>query len=619
VVLVAVLATLQYHWLGQVSQAERKQLQESLRGQAQDFADAFDVEILWIEMAFQAAGPIRPDDAEGLARAYDTWRDKAKYPQIVRAVYLADVSSSEPSLAQLNQSERRLVAVAWPPEFAPIRSRVTEGHVRPGDAGTDHVFMLRDPIVASVPAVLVSNPVADTGPLPAPETFSLRLGQRFLVVQLDLGAIRSSILPALAAEHFAAREADSYRIAIVDAQDRSRRVFSRGLTEGATLDPGRSDAAVPMFAVRFELGGRVIPRLGLKAGTAMGRANVIVTATAGGTSSPPDAGAAVRTGAFAIYMESRTSKGDVVKVNARTIGGGAWELVLQHPAGSLDAAVASARRRNLWLSFSILAVLAAGVALVVANAQRAQRLAAQQMDFVATVSHELRTPLAVIRSAAQNLSAGVVHDPVRTRHYGEMIDNEGRRLTDMVEQVLEYAGFSGRRRPVSGRPLDIGALVGGVADSWHPMVAPDGIDLTLDIAAGLPQVRIDETAMRRALDNLVSNAVKYGAEGRTIAVAVKPARTRGREEVQVSVTDRGAGIGSTDLAHVFEPFYRGANAVDRHVAGNGLGLSLVKRIVEAHDGRVTVRSAPGQGSTFTIHLPAASGVPVGEAAEAGPR
>src|SRR4029079_7870929 len=125
--------------------------------------------------------------------------------------------------------------------------------------------------------------------------------------------------------------------------------------------------------------------------------------------------------------------------------GPSWRILLQHADGSLDAAVAHARLRNLYLSFGILATLMISVGLILFNARRSERLAAQQMDFVATVSHELRTPLAVIRSAAQNLAAGVVPDPAQARQYGDLIETEGRRLTDMVEQVLEYAGLSDHR------------------------------------------------------------------------------------------------------------------------------------------------------------------------------
>jgi signal transduction histidine kinase len=284
-----------------------------------------------------------------------------------------------------------------------------------------------------------------------------------------------------------------------------------------------------------------------------------------------------------------------------------WRVVLRHGAGSLDAAVSLTRRRNLWLSFGILAVLSAGVVLVMVNARRSEQLAARQLDFVATVSHELRTPLAVIRSAAQNLSAGVVSDPAQTRRYGDLIEGEGRRLTDMVEQVLDYAGLVGSR---SLRPLqmvDVGVLVDEVLASHGAAARQAGVTVVTDAAGDggeLPPVQADEDALKGALDNLVTNALKHGADGRWLGVTVRAVVTRGRREVEVTVSDRGRGIDSSDLAHVFEPFYRGRPAVEGQVHGNGLGLSLVKRIVEAHGGRIGVRSAPGEGATFTLHLPA---------------
>jgi signal transduction histidine kinase len=313
----------------------------------------------------------------------------------------------------------------------------------------------------------------------------------------------------------------------------------------------------------------------------------------------------VRPGSVSIVMESHASAADVLQVNARPVGRAAWQLLLQHSAGSLDAAVTETRRRNLWLSFGILAVLAASVGLIVINAQRSQKLASQQMDFVATVSHELRTPLAVIRSAAQNLSAGVVHDGAQAKRYGDLIEAEGRRLTGMVEQVLEYAGIGGDRQPPATRPIDVGSAVTDVLASCAALLQSDGFEVSVDVVNDLPPVLADEDALRRALSNLVTNAIKYGADGRWIGVSARLATTRGQDEVQIAVSDRGRGIEPADLPHIFEPFYRGRQALDRQIHGNGLGLSLVKRIAEAHRGRVTARSTPSEGATFTLHLPVA--------------
>jgi signal transduction histidine kinase len=114
----------------------------------------------------------------------------------------------------------------------------------------------------------------------------------------------------------------------------------------------------------------------------------------------------------------------------------------------------------------------------------------------------------------------------------------------------------------------------------------------------------DGVAIRRALHNLVMNAVKHASDGRSIRLAVGFERLHGRQSVWISVVDRGPGIEAADLAHVFEPFYRGRQAIERQVPGNGLGLSLVRRVAEAHGGSVSVKSAVGEGSTFTLHLPA---------------
>jgi signal transduction histidine kinase len=422
---------------------------------------------------------------------------------------------------------------------------------------------------------------------------SVRLGQSVVIAELDGAYLTTAVLPTLAERYFPQRDADTYRFAVVDSTDRGKTVYARGVAEGSAIDPSHADATMPLFAIRPELAPQVGPRTWL-AQSAVGTFSAPVAtlrSTSGNQSTV--SGASV-----SIFVESRgTSTNDVIKFAAVNAP---WQLRLQHTAGSLDAAVGAARRRNLWLSFGILTVLAAGVMLIVLNAQRWQRLAAQQMDFVATVSHELRTPLTVIRSAAQNLSAGVVHDPAQARQYGDLIETEGRRLTDMVEQVLEYAGLSGNRRPTAARPVDVPSLVREVVSSSASL---DHLEVAVDVPDHLPLVVADEGALRRAIQNLLTNAVKYGADGHWIGVSAQHAGVR--DEVQISVSDRGRGIDPEDLAHIFEPFYRGRYALDRQIHGNGLGLSLVQRIAEAHGGRVTVKSAPGEGTTFTIHLPAA--------------
>jgi signal transduction histidine kinase len=271
------------------------------------------------------------------------------------------------------------------------------------------------------------------------------------------------------------------------------------------------------------------------------------------------------------------------------------------------------RRRNLAISSSVLGILGLSVALLFVSTRRAHDLARQQLEFVATVSHELRTPLAVIRSAADNLADGVVHDETRVRQYGELVRREGVRLTDLVEQILEFAGLQSGERSLARRPVEIDGVLREVAAAAQE-AARERLTVDLALADRLPAVLGDEAALRRVFQNLIGNAVKYGAGAGWVGVEAAADLSR----IAVTVRDRGIGIAPGDQERIFDPFYRAADVASAQIQGAGLGLSLVKRIVEAHGGRVTVESAPGTGSAFVVTLPIASGAaaegPVVEAA-----
>ena len=283
---------------------------------------------------------------------------------------------------------------------------------------------------------------------------------------------------------------------------------------------------------------------------------------------------------------------------------GRWRLLVQHQSGSLEAAVARARRQNLAISFGVLLLLTVSIALLAATSRRAHRLARQQMEFVAGVSHELRTPVAVIRSAAENLSHGVVDSGDRVKRYGRLLETEARRLGEMVERVLQYAGIEsglaiGARMPLA--PTDI---IEGAIESSVALLEPEHVTIERNFTPNPPTVVGDAAALRSAVQNLIANAVKYGGRDRWVGIKIEQGRHRRRPEVWITVSDHGDGIPASELPHIFDPFYRGADAVARQVHGNGLGLSLVRRIVAAHGGRVTVTTRSG-GSSFTIALPSA--------------
>jgi signal transduction histidine kinase len=281
---------------------------------------------------------------------------------------------------------------------------------------------------------------------------------------------------------------------------------------------------------------------------------------------------------------------------------GQWRLIITHRAGSVERAVAELRVRNIALSLGTLMLLAGSVILMIAMARRAHRLAQQKIDFVTVVSHELRTPLAVICSAGENLADGVIQEPEHARRYGAVIRGEGRRLAEMVEQVLEFAEIQSGRKAYELAPLDVADVVERALAACQLQVRASGAQVDVRLAPDLPLVLADARALRNAVQNLLSNAIKYGGARPWVGVRVQPAMGARGPEVQIAVEDRGIGIPPADLPHIFEPFYRGREVIAAQIHGSGLGLQLVRHILQAHGGQVSVRSAAG-GSTFILHLP----------------
>ena len=208
----------------------------------------------------------------------------------------------------------------------------------------------------------------------------------------------------------------------------------------------------------------------------------------------------------------------------------------------------------------------------------------------------------MIRSAGENLADGVVHDEEGVRKYGGLIRAEGRRLSEMVEQILELAGIQSGQRGFTRQAVALAPLVADVLSTSQSLINDARMRVELDLPPDLPPVRGDEPALRRMFQNLIGNAIKYGADGRWMGVRARQIGS----DVVVTVSDRGIGIPTAEQSRIFEPFYRAPDVVAARIQGAGLGLSLVQRIVDAHGGRVTVKSVPGEGSEFVVSLPIAA-------------
>ena len=281
----------------------------------------------------------------------------------------------------------------------------------------------------------------------------------------------------------------------------------------------------------------------------------------------------------------------------------AWKMKVRHQAGSLEAYANKTRNANLALSFGILLILGFATCILYITSQNASKLATQQMEFVAGVSHELRTPLAVIQSAADNLADGVVKDSNRSKKYGALIGKEGRRLTDMVEQILELAGAQSGRLKYNFQPANIYEILDKTVSIYKDRINEEGIVLEKKIEEDIPEIVLDSRTIQIAISNLLNNAIKYNSDKKWIGLEAKIVENGKGSELNIVVKDKGVGIKEEELSRIFEQFYRAEEVRQAQIHGNGLGLSLVKRTAEAHNGYVSVVSQPDEGSAFTLHIP----------------
>ena len=275
-----------------------------------------------------------------------------------------------------------------------------------------------------------------------------------------------------------------------------------------------------------------------------------------------------------------------------------WRVLLQHQRGSLEATLGVIRIRNLGIGIGVLVLLALSVGLLVRSTQQMQRAAREQLELVARMSHELRTPLATITCAGENLADDVVSTPAEAKHYGELIEVEGRRLAKTIGDILLCCRLQARPDSVLNRkPTDIADVIASAIEESRA-AAPAGQRIDSVIEPGLPIVLADRDALKMALKNLVLNAVKYG-QGGPVRVSAS-----GGSDVAIAVEDDGPGIPVEEQRRIFEPFYRGRHAQDHEIEGSGIGLNIVKQVVKSHGGRVRVANKEQKGARFVLQLPA---------------
>ena len=237
-----------------------------------------------------------------------------------------------------------------------------------------------------------------------------------------------------------------------------------------------------------------------------------------------------------------------------------------------------------------------------------RRVEEMRADFVANASHELRTPLAALLGFIETLQGPAKNDAAAREKFLGIMQTQATRMARLIDDLLSLSRIELNAHLQPNTPVDLAPIVRQVADGLQTLARDRSVEIKLTMPAEPLGVLGDRDELIRALENLVENALKYGEAGKRVDITLARAKTRGgAPEARIAVSDYGPGIAPEHLPRLTERFYRVDVADSRAQGGTGLGLALVKHVLNRHGGRLSIESTRGQGATFVMHLPLRTG------------
>lgn len=628
VLLLTVFAgVLQYRWINYASNAHRRQDRNAMEGTLRNFSSDFQETLLRLLPYFRPPPDERNDAAfePYMIEMTRRWHSTSDHPQLLASLSIGTQSDKGVVFRRLQTADTQFKTEDWPGEFAVYR-RVLEERLRlPG--GRPPLFpngfafeffqgkpVLILPLVTGAPPTpegpggqsrgLASPLNADTmiesppaqqplqardllqslRPASPQETAHVPVLRGWCFLEVDNEYLRHYLLPELMARHYGTGA--SYQVAVVASHPLS---MIYGSDPALTIESlSQVDAGIVLLDANIPQGRQGPPRPPYEVAANERRPLP--------TPPPRTKPKPFKSGPQGVLLAE-------ISGNRGGADDRAWLLLVKNKAGSIEELIEYSRLHTLISSLIVLVLLAGSSLMLMLATARSRRLARQQIEFVAGVSHELRTPLTVIQSMSYNLSQGTIQDTSRVQQYGDVIQREARRLINQIERMLSFAGIQSGRRIYDPQLTDVTEIIKRTLAEYAVPFAEAGWQIEQRFEEELPLVLTDGPALASALRNLFENALKYAAQGKWLSVTASVAQdTKGRE-VRITVADRGPGIASKDLPHIFEPFYRGQSVIAAATGGAGLGLCLVERDLRALGGSVTVQSTPGEGTSFTLHLP----------------
>jgi signal transduction histidine kinase len=276
-----------------------------------------------------------------------------------------------------------------------------------------------------------------------------------------------------------------------------------------------------------------------------------------------------------------------------------WGVRTSYGPQPINEIVSASTRPQQALMIVLAVAMALGVFLAAGAAAREVRVAELKSNFVASVSHDLKTPLALIQLFAETLELGRVRTPERAQEYYRIINGESKKLTRLIENILDFSRMEAGLRPYRMEPADLSESVNKVLSRMETQFSQGSFIVTPKVQGDLPRIMADEGAAEQAIENLIANAMKYSGDNKHIEIEAR----RANGHIVVSVTDHGIGISRREQSRIFRKFYRVERELGGGPQGTGLGLAIVDHTMRGHGGYVRVESEPDHGSTFSLYFP----------------
>jgi signal transduction histidine kinase len=556
ITLLPALVWLQYHWLGQLSAAEKVRMQANLEISTKHFCEKFDRNMTSVYQAFSQPGISNP---KSITRAWQLWRQNSGYPALIDSIY--NIKSEQMQISVLDTVLNVFKKKAWPDFMQNYEHYFDAANA---DNHMKIMALTNGPVLDSVSFILI--PLKDhwLDIANRPEEYLLiRLNKKMLLEKLIPDLVRQFFfyedeLPYLVSimksDHIFYASDDQISLSAMDQADAKSKI---GKWQSQNFVFATTDIELkPFNAIKKSIKEEVsINRLAIK-----------------------------------IVREDSNSESNLTRYFISHLPD--WELRVKHKMGSLESVISRNRQFNITLSSGILLILILALLLTLFSARRLEALARRQMEFVAGVTHELRTPLAVIRSAGENIADGLVKKQDQLQKYGAVIRDEGRRLSESVEQALQFAGINSAAKKYTQQTINLNNFFKNLINNI------DFEKCEFEIKNDDPHLEIksDIEALSTVFTNLIQNAIKFSKEPGKVTVEIK----KGEQQIDVSVIDSGIGIPAKEIKYIFDPFYRADNAASQQISGYGLGLAVAKSILTALNAEITVESSIEAGTKFIV-------------------